>query len=84
MTSNQIISAVVTFAAMLLLIGVYFVSQMDAAGPYRELLDYVSFVELWLRSAGGLLPLRSFAFHLSFAAFFLYLTYLNLTARKWK
>ena len=84
LTSNQIVSAVVTFAAMLMLIGVYFMSSMEFAVPFRDLFDYVSFVELYGRAATGLLPLRCFAFHLSFAAFFLYLTYLNLTARKWK
>ena len=60
------------------------VKQMEAAASFRDLLDYVSFVDLWVNASAGLLPVRSFAFHLSAAAFFLYLTYLNLTARKWK
>ena len=84
LTSNQIVAAVVTTAAMLFFISLYFIAQMDWAAPYREALDYVSFVELWGKSGSGLLPVRSYLFHLSFAAFFLYLTYLNLTARKWK
>ena len=84
LTSNQIVSSVVMFAVMLLLIGLYWVKQMEAAASFRDLLDYVSFVDLWVNASAGLLPVRSFAFHLSFAAFFLYLTYLNLTARKWK
>jgi ABC-2 type transport system permease protein len=84
LTSNQIVSSVVMFAVMLLLIGLYWVGQMEAAVSYKDLIDYVSYVELWVSASYGLLPVRSFAFHLSLAAFFLYLTYLNLTARKWK
>jgi ABC-2 type transport system permease protein len=84
LTSNQIVSSVVMFAVMLLLIGLYWVKEMEAASSLRELIDYVSFVDLWVNASAGLLPVRNFAFHLSLAAFFLYLTYLNLTARKWK
>ena len=84
LTSNQIVSAVVTTAAMVFFISIYFISQMDISSSYRDVLEYVSFVRLWERSGAGLLQVRSYLFHLSLAIFFLYLTYLNLTARKWK
>lgn len=84
LTSNQIVAAVLTFAGMLLALGLHWLRSMSSTGGLQELFSYLSFLELWWETSRGLFPLRYFVLHASVAVFFLFLTTLALSARKWK
>lgn len=83
LTSNQIVAAVLTFAGMLLAMGTYWLGEIANNQAIREICSYCSFLGLWSEAARGFFPVRYFVLHLSVAAFFLYLTTLTLSARKW-
>jgi ABC-type transport system involved in multi-copper enzyme maturation permease subunit len=84
LTSNQIVAAVLTFAGMLLHLGLTWLQGIYRSGLAQEVLQYVSFLWLWFETSRGNLPVRYLAFHASVAVFFLFLTHQVLTARKWK
>lgn len=81
-TRNQIISAVLTFA-MLMGLTVVFWEAHTASAPWRDILSYISYLDLWIMSLEGQFAPRFLLFHLSVAVFFLYLTTKVLEARKW-
>ncbi len=84
LTSNQIVAAVLTFAG--LIAQMLFLSLPDIFGPggFSEMLSNYSFLELWWNASQGFIALRFFVFQASYAVFFLFLTYLVLSSRKWK
>jgi len=84
LTSNQIVAAVLTFAGMLLALGLHWLRSMSSTGGLQEFFSYLSFLEIWWETSRGLFPLRYFVVHASVAVFFLFLTTLTLSARKWK
>jgi hypothetical protein len=82
-TRNQIISAVLTFAAILGLTAVFWWGMETTVSPWREIFNYVSYLDLWLNALEGNFAPRFLLFHLSVAVFFLFLTVKVLEARKW-
>jgi ABC-2 type transport system permease protein len=84
-TRNQIIAAVFTFVGMTLHLAFYLMVHSDQTnlGAWADILEYASFIDLWIRSLEGVLAPRYLVFHLSVAVFFLYLTNKVLEARKW-
>jgi ABC-type transport system involved in multi-copper enzyme maturation permease subunit len=85
LTRNQIGAAVLTLAGMIALTGVAFiVDHIEPANPWHTVLTYISYIHLWLQSAGGTLAPRNLVFHLTFAIFWLFLTVKVLEARKWQ
>lgn len=87
LTRNQIASAILTFAAMLLLLGLAIVKWNIEArtptSPWATILGHVSYVELWYRSLEGALVPRLLLFQASFAVFWLFLTVKVLEIRRW-
>lgn len=84
LTSNQIVAAALTFAGLLLAFGLFFVQASSSSESIREMINYVSFVQLWRETGQGFVPVRYFVSQIMIAAFFLFLTTLTLAARKWK
>lgn len=80
-TKNQIIAAVLTFAAMLGLTSLLLLTGADR--PFREVFSYISYLDLWLAAQDGLFTPRLLLFHISAAVFFLFVTVKVLESRKW-
>jgi ABC-2 type transport system permease protein len=90
LTQNQVASAVLTFAGMILYLGFYFLQQQVA--PTREgepgsiwetVITHVDYVQLWEQALKGFLLPRYLLFHLSSAIIWLFLTVKVLEARRW-
>lgn len=88
LTKNQIIAAVLTFMAMLLLLSLYwsqyFVKVGD--GVVHELVNALSvaaYRSTWEEAASGQLMVRDLVLHGSLAVFWLFLTVKSLESRKW-
>jgi hypothetical protein len=86
LTSNQIVSAVLTFMAMLLFVLCYWASIPLPGIPatLRTFLVRLSFLDLWEQSLNGQLPVRDVLVWASAAVFGLFLSVKVLEARKWK
>ncbi|MBL8822754.1 MAG: ABC transporter permease [Planctomycetia bacterium] len=91
-TKNQIVALLLTFAGMLAIFMLYFVEQTlsrnpkaDPNSPLFEFLRYISFVHhVFLSFARGKVEFKHILFHLSFGAFWLFLTIRVLESRKWR
>lgn len=91
-TKNQIVALLLTFAGMLGMFMIYFVERMMSQGPKAdpnspmfEFLRYISFVHhVFYSFARGKVELKHILFHVSFAAFWLFLTIRVLESRKWR
>jgi ABC-type transport system involved in multi-copper enzyme maturation permease subunit len=84
LTSNQIVAAVLTFAVMLLLLICFWVKRGTTFGPVlKAFLTRLSYVDLWMESLNGQLPVRDLVVWASAAVFFLFLSVKTLEARKW-
>ncbi|MCI0379626.1 MAG: ABC transporter permease [Gemmataceae bacterium] len=86
-TRNQIIAAVLTFVGMVTHLGFHMLAQLlsqTRASDWAEVFDYVSFLDLWMRTLDGTLAPRFLVFHISSAIFFLFVTIKVLESRKWK
>lgn len=84
-TRNQIIAAVLSFFGMVVLLMFWMLQELTAIGPlWRGILERVSFLNMWLESLAGRLPVRDVILQLSFAAFWLYLSVKILESRRWK
>lgn len=85
LSANQIVAAVLTFAVMLGLMMCYWIKQetVGFGGAARQFLGRLSYIDLWLESLRGQLPLRDVLVWLSAAVFGLFLTVKVLEARKW-
>lgn len=86
LTRNQIIAAILTLVAMLVPLILYMVRGIAfRSSPFwSNALSFVSFVDLWDQASQGIVAPRYLIFHLSLAAFFLYLTVKVLESRKWR
>jgi ABC-type transport system involved in multi-copper enzyme maturation permease subunit len=89
LTRNQIVSALLTTVVMIVLtIIVIFMFQLmadpGASQVKREALGYVSYYHHMMEFVRGRVHLRFILFHLSLAAFWLFLTVKVLEARKWR
>ena len=82
-TENQIIAAVGTFSAMMLLWVIGFIGNY--AGPtLGGLLTYLSIIEHFDDFSKGVIDTRHIVFYLSLAFFGLYATYQSLESGKWR
>ncbi|QEL15523.1 ABC transporter permease [Limnoglobus roseus] len=88
LTKNQIIAAVLTFMAMLLMLSLYWYTYFTRVGEgaIRELLNALSIASYWStweQAASGQLMVRDLVLHGSLAVFWLFLTVKSLESRKW-
>jgi ABC-2 type transport system permease protein len=84
LTRNQIIAAVLSFAAMILYLVLPFVLQWTNPGsPLAGTMSQLSFMQVWISSVNGTLPVHQLLVYLSLTAFWLFLTTKVLEARKW-
>jgi ABC-type transport system involved in multi-copper enzyme maturation permease subunit len=85
LTRNQIVAAVLTFMAMIVLLVLYFIVERNLLGSTgNAVVRQLSFINLWLDSLAGKLYLRDLIGQVSLAVFFLFLTVKVLEARRWK
>jgi ABC-type transport system involved in multi-copper enzyme maturation permease subunit len=84
LTRNQIAAAILTFAGILLLTFVFFIGRFfQVEEGVRNMLSYLSYVQLWIWVCDGKLAVRDLIFHVSATIFWLFLTVKVLEARKW-
>jgi ABC-2 type transport system permease protein len=91
-TKNQIVALLLTFAGILAFFVLYFIEnaalqggKADPNSPLLEFLRYISFVHhVFLSFAQGKVEFKHIFFHLSFGAFWLFLTMRVLESRKWR
>ncbi len=88
-TKNQIVSLLITFAGMMGMFMLFFVEDAVSRGnPNSSLavfLRHISFVHhLWFSFRNGKIEWQQVLFHLSFGAFWLFLTIRVLESRKWR
>lgn len=91
-TKNQVVALLLTFAGMLVIFMLYFVERTITSGrgadpnsTTAEFLRYISFVHhVFLSFARGKVEFKQILFHLSFGAFWLFLTMRVLESRKWR
>ncbi len=88
LTRNQIAAAILTFAGMLALFGVFIAKRILEAihsdSNWVPILNHVSYVDLWWTSMEGNLTPRHLVFFASAAVFGLFATVKVLESRKWR
>lgn len=83
LTRNQIVAGMVTFATLLLLWTVSWMS--DSAGPMmRKVLDALSIVSHFDDFAKGVIALTHLVYYLSFITFGLFLTAKSIDSERWR
>jgi ABC-2 type transport system permease protein len=83
LTENQIVSAMLTFGALLLFWIVNWASN-SASGIWRGVLNYVSFFQHFDNMTQGILDTTDIVYYLSFAFFGLFLTHAVIQSRRWR
>lgn len=91
-TKNQIVALLITFAGILAMFALFFIERTISGGrngnpnsPMAEFLRYISFVHHIIFSfARGKVEMKHILFHVSFGAFWLFLTMRVLESRKWR
>ena len=90
LTRNQIAAAILTFAGMVIMTGIFFARQMllmmrmiPPEGSWDSALRYISYVDLWITSMSGKMGPQYLLFHASVAVFWLFLSVKVLESRKW-
>jgi ABC-2 type transport system permease protein len=84
MTRNQIIAAIVTFVGMFAWTLIFFLKRdLPQDSPWRIIMTYVSYVDLWIEAVQGTLSLRHLVLQISVAIFWLFVTVKVLEARRW-
>jgi hypothetical protein len=91
LTRNQIASAVLTFAGMLVFTGVIWLRDdlarkavgSPTANPWVSLLTHISYIDLWWNTLDGALVPKFLLFWLSAAIVWLFATIKVLEARRW-
>ncbi|MDH7511753.1 MAG: ABC transporter permease subunit [Clostridiales bacterium] len=83
LTENQIVSAVLTFGALLLFWILNWASY-SASGMWKGVLDYLSFFQHFDDLTRGILDTSDLVYYLSFAFFGLFLTHSVLQSRRWR
>jgi ABC-type transport system involved in multi-copper enzyme maturation permease subunit len=85
LTSNQIVSAVVTFVGMIGFLACYIFKERDLGlgKSVQVAISKLAYLELWADSLGGQLPIRDVILWLSLAVFLLFVSIKVLEARRW-
>ena len=83
LTENQIVSAILTFGA-LLLFWVLSWASYSAGGMWKGVLNYLSFFEHFDDMTKGILDTTDVVYYLSFAFFGLFLSHSVIQSRRWR
>ena len=85
LTRNQIAAAVVTFAALFVMLLTIVRDSFGERVPrgLRNALGMLDYMTLWNQALSGTLPLPEVCVHLSLGVFWLFLTVKVLEARRW-
>jgi len=83
LTENQIVSAILTFGA-LLLFWILNWAAYSASGMWKDVLDYLSFFQHFDDLTRGILDTTDLVYYLSFAFFGLFLTHSVIQSRRWR
>jgi ABC-2 type transport system permease protein len=83
LTENQIVAAVGTFGALLLLWVIHWVST-SANPQLGHLLEEISVIERYSDFAKGVIEIKDIIYYVSFAVFFIFLTMRVLESKKWR
>ncbi|MFB0565115.1 MAG: ABC transporter permease subunit [Candidatus Aminicenantaceae bacterium] len=83
LTENQIISAILTFGALLLFWVLNWASY-SAGGMWKSILNYLSFFQHFDDMTRGILDTTDVVYYLSFAFFGLFLTHSVIQSRRWR
>ncbi len=84
LTRNQIASAVLTAAGMMVLTYFWFAAQQSTDPSWQTVLKHMSYLDVWLEALGGKIVPRFLLFPLSMTILFLFLTVKVLESRKWR
>ena len=83
LTENQIVAAIGTFGALLLLWVLYWVS--NTTGPrLGRLLEELSIIQRYSGFAKGIIEVKDAVYYILFTVFFLFLTLRVLESKKWR
>jgi ABC-2 type transport system permease protein len=83
LTENQIVSASLTFGALLLFWIINWAST-SASGFWQSVLNYLSFFQHFDDLTKGILDTKDLVYYLSFAFFGLFLTHAVIQSRRWR
>ncbi len=83
LTENQIVSAILTFGALLLFWILNWASY-SAGGAWKDILNYLSFFQHFDDMTKGILDTSDLIYYLSFAFFGLFLTHSVIQSRRWR
>lgn len=83
LTENQIVSAILTFGALLLFWVLSWASS-SAGGTFKDVLNYLSFFQHFDNMTKGILDTTDLVFYLSFITFSLFLTHSVIQTRRWR
>jgi ABC-2 type transport system permease protein len=85
LSENQIIAAVISFALILLLWILSWVSgQLEFSEPIEKFISYISLSTHFDDFVKGVISLKGIVFYLSFIVFWLFVTTKSIGVRKWK
>jgi ABC-2 type transport system permease protein len=83
LTENQIVSAVLTFGALLLFYVLSWASY-SASGIWKDILNYVSIFQHFDDMTKGILDTKDVVYYISFAFLGLFLTHSVIQSRRWR
>jgi len=83
LTENQIVSAILTFGALLLFWVLSWASS-SAGGTWKDVLNYLSFLQHFDNMTKGILDTTDLVYYLSFITFGLFLTHSVIQTRRWR
>jgi ABC-2 type transport system permease protein len=83
LTENQIVSAILTFGA-LLLFWILSWASYSAGGMWKDILSYLSFFQHFDDMTRGILDTTDIVYYLSFIFFGLFLTHSVIQSRRWR
>jgi len=83
LTENQIVAAIGTFGALLLLWVIHWVST-TANPKLGRLLEEISVIERYSDFAKGVIEVKDIVYYILFAVFFIFLTLRVLESKKWR
>lgn len=83
LTENQVVSAILTFGALLLFWILNWASY-SAGGIWRDVLNYLSFFQHFDDLTRGILDTTHIVYYLSFSFFGLFLTHSVIQSRRWR
>jgi ABC-2 type transport system permease protein len=83
LTDNQIVSAILTFGALLLFWILNWASY-SATGMWKDVLNYLSIFQHFDDMTRGILDTKDVVYYISFAFFGLFLTHSAVQSRRWR